>query len=148
MNASVVTKHELLERKANIMRGRLLRTLDVLDRRRHHVTDVAEDMAAIARRAAVPLGVALGSLLAVGISVAVVLNRRAERARRRHLGTWVARALRPPPPDRPRFLLEALRKAGVAVLVAVATEIAKRQAKQLAGIADRASARSAEPSRP
>ena len=132
MTETVVTKHELLQRKANIVRSRLLRTIDALDQRRHKVVDVGEDAVAIVKRAALPVGMALGGLLVVGSGIALALQRRAERARRRTLGYWIGKAFLPPPPPRPNFLLEALRKAGIAVIVSVATEIAKRQATAFA----------------
>lgn len=86
MSPTTITKHDLLERKANIVRARLLRTIDALDRRRHAVTDVGEDAARLVKRAALPVGAGLGALLALTGVISFALHRRAERVRRRHLG--------------------------------------------------------------
>jgi hypothetical protein len=131
MSPTTITKHDLLERKANIVRARLLRTIDALDRRRHAVTDVGEDAARLVKRAALPVGAGLGALLALTGVISFALHRRAERARRRHLGYWIGKAFLPPPPPRPSFIGETLRKATMAVVVAGLTELAKRQAAAL-----------------
>ncbi len=112
-----------IERKANVIRSRLLRTLDALDTRRHQVTEIGQQ----AKRLALPLGSALlgAIVLAAGTTIAIraiVENRRAQSFTYR-LSKELAplrREVRPP------FWQEAARKVAMAALSMAAAHLVKR----------------------
>ena len=120
-------KRDLLERKANIARERILQTLDALDRRRHAVVDIGTRATLLGRRFALPLGAALGaSWVAAGVLI-FALHRRRERALRHSPRYWLARATQPP---KPSFAVETLKRVVSATLVAVTSEIARRMVRR------------------
>jgi hypothetical protein len=112
---------EILERKANVARSRLMRTIDALDRRRHHVVEVGENI----ERAALPAGAIAISVVALGSAAAYAAHRSSVK---RHQNAWknvFARAFAPPPP-RPSFFADAARKVALGLIMLAIQEVGKR----------------------
>lgn len=125
---SVTERRARLERRANVIRSRLLRTIDALDHRRHQVAEVTHHARRLAKPVALTaLGVA-AACVALGIGVtALVRNRREKR-----LSYQVSRIIdRFRMEKRPSILEDVLRKAAVSVTAIVAAELAKRGARNL-----------------
>jgi hypothetical protein len=113
---------EILERKANVVRSRLMRTIDALDRRRHRAVATTEHL----ERAAAPVAAMVFALLTVGSGVAYVAHRASVR---RHRNAWrnlLARRLAPSRPARPSFFAEAARRAALALIMIAVQELGKR----------------------
>jgi hypothetical protein len=126
---SIAERRERLERRANVIRSRLLRTIDALDTRRHqvveisgHVKRLAVPAAAIAAGAAV---VVAGATLAIGH----LLKRRHNRLLSVRVQKWLAPMVQPP---KPSLAEEVLRKLTLTTVSIVATELVKRAAKSVA----------------
>lgn len=117
-----------LERRANVIRSRLLRTIDALDTRRHQVTELSQH----AKRLAVPVAATVAgvALLAFGTAFAVAryVRHRRERTLRYHVSSLLARVRTEP---RPSIVEDALRKLAVTVVSIVASEFAKRSMKNV-----------------
>jgi hypothetical protein len=115
-----------LERKADVIRSRLLRHVDALDARRHQITGAAQ------RARAVAPGL-LGAIVAAsGLLVAgIALVGWAVRVRRRRLLSYrIASALAPfRTPARSPLLAELGRRLLVTVVTVAATELARRGAR-------------------
>jgi hypothetical protein len=107
-----------LERRANVVRSRLLRTIDVLDARRHHAADVGGHAPVLAAETAGIVAIAVAGI--VGVRHVVL----ARRARRDGPLAGLVRGLRRE--RRPSFLSEALRKVVISVACVVAAELARR----------------------
>jgi diacylglycerol kinase len=115
-----------LERKAQVIRERLLHAVDALDTRRHQVAA----MGSYAKRMAKPAALsAIGIAAVVGLSaLGLVLALRARR--KRSLKARVSHALQglelvPRPPTAMRIF----EKVAVAMLTFAATDLAKRASK-------------------
>ena len=111
---------EILERKANVARSRLMRTIDALDRRRHHLVAVGENI----ERAAIPAGAITVGVVALGTVAAYAAHRASVK---RHQNAWrnvLARTFAPPP--RPSFFAEAGRKVALALITLAIQEVGKR----------------------
>lgn len=122
MTDPTVNKTEILERRASVVRSRLLRTIDALDQRRHRVVELGQNI----ERKAVPVGAAVGGLIAVVGTVAFAAHRISVK---RHENEWrnvLARTLGRSRPERPSFIGEAARKVGLSLLVLLVNEGAKR----------------------
>lgn len=135
-----------LEAEANVARARLARTLGALDRRRHELVDVRLQLRRHASAIALAAGVGL-SVLGIVIAIDVVrARRRAKRTPRARL-ELARRAWRRPETlaPAPPFWLTLARRVALAALGAVASQLAKREAKALLG---RPSARGAPPRLP
>ena len=116
---------EILERKANVARSRLMRTIDALDRRRHHVVAVGENI----ERAAIPAGAIAVGVVALGSAAAYAAHRASLK---RHQNAWrnvIARAFTPPP-ARPSFFAEAARKVALALTMLAVQEVGKRAVRR------------------
>lgn len=122
-SVSLEERRSRLERRANVIRSRLLRTIDALDERRHQIQEIGHH----AKRLALPVGaVALG---AVVVTAAAAIGARAlvRRRHERRLGYRISKALAPLRREvRPPFWNEALRKVALAALGILASELAKR----------------------
>ena len=115
-----------LERKANDIRSRLLRTIDALDKRRHHVQEISHQ----AKRLALPVGAAFVGILLLSAGTVLVVRSLVHSRRERRLGYRISRVLEPlRVQKRPSFWSEALRKVSLAALAVVASELAKRGVK-------------------
>lgn len=124
---SLEERRARLERKAEVIRSRLLRHVDALDARRHQVSDVAnraKDAVPAVLRVVLAGGVVLGAGIAL---IGWVI-----RARRRHLLSYrIQEALAPfRTPQRISMLAELGRKLLVSVVTVVASELAKRGARR------------------
>jgi hypothetical protein len=121
-----------LERRANVIRSRLLRTIDALDNRRHQVQEIGHH----AKRLAAPIGASLLGFVALGLGTTFAIRALVERRRERSFTYRLSKALAPlRQPPRPPFWREALRTMALTAIGVVATELVKRGAKGM--LADR-----------
>ena len=117
-----------LERRANVIRSRLLRTIDALDNRRHQVQEIGHH----ARRLAAPVGASVIGFLALAVGTTFAVRALVERRRERSFTYRFSKALAPlRQPPRPPFWREALRKVALAAIGIVASELVKRGAHGL-----------------
>jgi hypothetical protein len=100
----------ILERNASVVRSRLLRTLDVLARRRHRAVAAGKAI----ERNAFRVGAIVVGVLAVAGAAAALL------------------ALRPSRPRRPSFVVEAARRVALTLLGVAANAAGKRAVHLLA----------------
>jgi hypothetical protein len=114
-----------LERRADVIRSRLLRTIDALDNRRHQVTELGHH----AKRMAVPLAASVVGVAIVAAGTTFAIRALVERRRERSFGYRLAKAIAPfrQPPRRP-FWQEALRKVTLTALGVIASELVKHGA--------------------
>ena len=114
-----------LERRANVIRSRLLRTIDALDTRRHQV----EELGHHAKRLAKPMAASVIGIAIIAAGTAFAIRAVVERRRERSFGYRLSKALAPlRTPARPPFWKEALRKVTLSALGMLAAEAAKRGA--------------------
>ena len=112
-----------LERRANVIRTRLLRTIDALDKRRHQVREIGHH----ARRLALPVGGAFVGMVLLSAGTVMVVRALVHSRRERRLGYRLVQALEPlRRQKRPSFWSEALRKVSLTALGIVAGQLAKR----------------------
>ncbi len=116
---------EILERKADVARSRLLRTIDALDKRRHHVVAVGEEI----ERAVLPAGAIAVGVVVLGSAAAYAAHRSSVKRYRNAWGNVFARAFAPPPP-RPSFFAEAARKMALSLAMLAVQELGKRALHQ------------------
>jgi hypothetical protein len=117
---------KLLERRANVVRSRLLRTIDALDSRRHKV----EAIGAEAKKMAIPVAASFAGV--VVLTVGVVLGIRSlVRRRRSPIDNALARLDRWRAPRRPSLFEEVGRKALTAAVTIITTEVARRTMKNV-----------------
>lgn len=125
---TIAERRERLERRANVIRSRLLRTIDALDTRRHQVVEITGHV----RRLAVPAAaiVAGVALLVAGATFAIgrFLKRRVERRLSVRFRKWIAPMVQPP---KPSLLEEIVRKVTLTAVTIIASELAKRAAKNV-----------------
>jgi hypothetical protein len=126
LSLSLDEQRSRLERRANVIRSRLLRSIDALDHRRHQVQQIGRH----AKRLAMPLAgfVVGGMVVAVGALFAV--RALLERRRERRLSYRVAKAVASfRAEDKPPFWQEALRRLSLTALSILVSELSKRGAK-------------------
>ena len=112
-----------LERRANVIRSRLLRTLDVLDTRRHQVTDLGHQ----AKRMALPLGASLLGAVVIAAGTTLAVRAFLENRREQSFAYRVSKSLAPlRREERPPFWQEAARKVAVTAVSLIATQLMKR----------------------
>jgi hypothetical protein len=117
-----------LERRANVIRSRLLRTIDALDNRRHQVQEIGHH----AKRLAKPAFASVLGILALAAGTTVAIRVLVERRRERSFTYRLSKALAPlRQPVRPPFWQEALRKVALAAVGILAAELMKRGAHGL-----------------
>ena len=125
---ALAERRSRLETRADLIRTRLLRTIDVLDDRRHHVQEIAHR----AKRLAMPAAVSVLGALAIAAGTTFAIRALVVRRRQLRFGYRLASALAPfRVPPRRSFWQEALRTAGLAVVSVVARGIAIRGARLL-----------------
>lgn len=125
---SLAERRSRLERRANVIRSRLLRTVDALDVRRHQVVEVTHHVKRLATPMALTVLGAAAVITAAGLGIRAFVRSRRER----HLSYRIQRALEPyRHPKRPSLLEEALRKVTLTFVSIAATELAKRGAKNV-----------------
>jgi hypothetical protein len=121
-----------LERRANVIRSRLLRTIDALDNRRHQVQEIGHH----AKRLAAPAFASVLGILALAAGTTVAIRVLVERRRERSFMFRLSKALAPlRQPTRPPFWQEALRKVAITGICVLAAQLVKRGAYGL--LADR-----------
>ena len=122
-SADLDVQRARIERKANVIRSRLLRTLDALDTRRHQVTEIGHQ----AKRLALPFGGALlgAVVLAAGTPLAsrAIVESRREQSFAYRLSKQLAPLRRE---ERPPFWQEAARKVAMAAFSMAAAHLVKR----------------------
>lgn len=125
-NLSLEERRKRLERRAEVIRSRLLRTVDALDARRHQVRELGRR----ARKGvSVVASVLVGAGILLGGSVALIGWGLARR-RRARLGYRVSRALEPFRAERrPAFGVELARRLLTSVATIVLSEVARRSTK-------------------
>ncbi len=115
-----------LERRANVIRSRLLRTIDALDNRRHQVQEIGHH----AKRLAAPVGAAAIGMVVLAAGTTFAIRALIEHRRERHFGYRLSKALAPlRQPQKPPFWQEALRKVALTAIGILASELSKRGAK-------------------
>lgn len=115
-----------LERRANVIRSRLLRTIDALDDRRHQVQEIGHH----AKRLAFPVAASLLGAVVVAAGATFAIRALVESRRERRFSYRLAKAIAPLRSEpRPPFWKEVLHKLTLTVLGIAATETAKRGAR-------------------
>ena len=121
-------KAKILERRANVVRSRLLRTVDALDARRHQVTEVGVQ----AKEAAPAIGLSVLGIAALSVGsvlgLRAFLKSRRERALsyrvQRFLGTFRVE-------KKPSFAVQALRRVATTAITVLVTEATRRALKNV-----------------
>lgn len=121
---------KMLERRANVVRSRLMRAVDALDTRRHQVTEIGVQ----AKEAAPKVGLSLLGIAALSagsfLGVRAYLKSRRERVLsyrvKRLLGALPLRVERKPP-----FAVEALQRLAMTALTVLVTEATRRSLKNV-----------------
>ena len=125
---SLSEQRSRLERRANVIRSRLLRTIDALDNRRHQVQEIGHH----AKRLAVPAVATVLGVAAVAIGTTFAIRALVEHRRDRNFSHRLAKAVAPfRSAPRPSFWRDALRKMAISAFAVIATELAKRGTKNL-----------------
>lgn len=120
---SLEEQRSRLERRANVIRSRLLRTIDALDNRRHQVQELWHH----AKRLAAPAVASILGVAVVAAGTAFAIRTLVERRRERALTYRMSKALAPlRAPVRPPLWQEAFRKLALAVIGVIGSELAKR----------------------
>lgn len=121
-------KMRRLERKATVLRSRLMQTIDVLDARRRQVRVVGER----AKRAASSLGNGLLLVTVLVFGGAYVIGRAISARRRRSLPHRLSNAVDELRPTRPQGLGRRLAERVVLTIASIlAAEIAKRTSRTM-----------------
>ena len=121
---SVEERRARLERRANVIRSRLLRTIDEIDMRRHQITAIAQH----GKRLAIPATVVVvgGALLAAGL----LFGAKRLFAKKPTLGDEARRIIGGfRVQKRPSILEEAVRRLVITSVTIVAGAAAKRGAQ-------------------
>jgi len=125
---SLDERRSRLESRANVIRSRLLETLDALDRRRHQVQEISHH----AKRLAMPIGAAFIGIVVLAAGTTLAIRGLVRRRLERRLGYRVSQALAPLRREvRPPLWREALRKVVLTALGILASELTKRGAHAL-----------------
>jgi hypothetical protein len=120
---SVAAHMKLLERRADVVRARLIRTIDALDHRRHQVTEIG----AHARKLVVPVVATLLGVAALAIGTTIGLKAVFRARRRRTLeGRFDALLGRIRVEKKPPFSQQLLEKAGMTLVTMAVTELGRR----------------------
>jgi hypothetical protein len=125
---SVDERMHILERKAKVVRSRLLRAVDALDARRHQVEKIGET----AKDVAMPLAISAGAVVALFGASAIAFTFALRSRRRRSLSFRVSRALRGlelVQPKQASFGRRLVEKAAMSLVTLAATEIGKAALK-------------------
>lgn len=122
-----IDKHmEALQRRANVVRSRLLRTVDALDTRRHQVTEIG----AQAKDAAPKVGIAVLGLAAVSAGIVLGVRRYVRSRRQSVFGDRVTRFLSQLRVEKqPSFAAQIAQRITFTVVTMAATEASRRVMK-------------------
>lgn len=116
----------LLERRADVVRSRLLRTVDALDTRRHQVTELGTK----AKKLVIPVAISVVGLFAVGVGVALGIRALVRARHRRSLEWRMKHALdRFRAEEKRPYWQELLQKAGLTLVSITVSEIGRRITK-------------------
>jgi hypothetical protein len=119
---------QMLERRANIVRSRLLRTVDALDSRRHQVENIGDQ----AKKLAMPVAATFLGVAVVAFGTVMGIRSVFKRRHERLLSVRIGHALdRWRAPKRQSVFEEVSRKALATVVTMVATEVARRTLKNV-----------------
>jgi hypothetical protein len=123
---SVAAHLRLLERRADVVRSRLIRTIDALDNRRHRVTE----MGTHAKKLLVPIVACVVGAAVVAVGVGFGLKAMF-RARRRRSFEWRAKSAfgRLRVEKKAPYWQQLLQKAGLTLVTMAATELGRRVTK-------------------
>jgi hypothetical protein len=124
-----IDKHmKALERRANVVRSRLLRTVDALDVRRHQVTEVGVR----AKHAAPRIGGVVLGVAAASIGLVLGIHHWVQVRRERVLGYRVKRLLAQFRVERqPSFTAQLVQRLTFTIVTMVATEASRVAMKNL-----------------
>jgi hypothetical protein len=123
---SLDERRSRLERRANVIRSRLLRRIDALDVRRHQVTQIGHE----AKRLAIPAAAIVGGILVVAAGLTFAIKGALRWRRSRSFSYRLGKAFEPLRQEpRPSIFSEALRKATMTAVGIVAAELARRGTK-------------------
>jgi len=115
-----------LERRANVIRSRLLRTIDALDNRRHQVQEIEHHT----KRLTAPMSTTAIGMVVLAAGTTIAIRALIEHRRERHFGYRLSKALAPLRREqKPPFWQEALRKVALTAIGILASELSKRGAK-------------------
>lgn len=117
-------EREQLERRAKVVRERLVRRLDALDQRRQDLEAVVSGVAQNAKRVLPAIVGVASAVVVVGLAV----RARRKRRREERFQQVVSLLLPPPPPvpQRPNPLKDGLKQAALGILLRVAQRVAER----------------------
>lgn len=122
-----------LERRGNVIRSRLIRAIDALDNRRHHVQEIVHD----AKRLAIPIAGSLFGVVVIAAGTTFAIRAHAQPRRKPSFSYRLAKALAPFRVEpKPSFWQDALRKVALTIIGVVATEVATHGARALLGSRD------------
>lgn len=125
---SVEEHMKLLERRANVVRSRLLRAVDALDTRRHQVTEVGEHAKEVAPKVGLSVvgivAIAAGSVLGIRSYLKSRRERMLSFRVQRFLGTFRVEKKKP-------FAVEALERLAMTALTVLVTEGTRRAMKNV-----------------
>jgi hypothetical protein len=127
---SVEEHMKMLERRANVVRSRLLRAVDALDTRRHQVTEIGVQ----AKEAAPKVGLSLLGIAAVSAGALLGLRAYVKSRRQRMLSFRVQRFLGALPlrvEKKPSFAVDALQRLAMTALTVLVTEATRRGLKNV-----------------
>lgn len=123
---SIEEHMKLLERRANVVRSRLLRTVDALDTRRHEVTEVA----VVAKEAAPKVGLSLLGIAALSVGSFIGIHSIMKSRRERVLAFRVRRFVQSFRVEKkPSFGVQMLQRLATTALTVLATEATRRVMK-------------------
>jgi hypothetical protein len=121
-------KAKILERRANVVRSRLLRTVDALDARRHQVTEIGVQ----AKEAAPKVGLSVLGIAALTAGSVLGLRAFLKKRRERLLAHRVKRFLGTFRVERkPSFAVQALQRVATTALTVLVTEATRRALKNV-----------------
>ena len=127
---SLAERRARLERRANVIRSRLLRTIDAIDTRRHQVTEITHHAKRIAKPAMIT-ALGIGAVaLGAGLAIRSFITSRREKTLEYKVSNAIARLTQPKPPP---LANELFRRLTLTLVTIGATELAKRT---ITGFAD------------
>jgi len=117
-----------LERRANVIRSRLLRTVDALDHRRNQIQEIGHH----AKRLALPVAAAFVGVVVLTAGAALGVRALFRQRRERRIEYRLSKALAPLRREKRQPLWqEVLRKVALTAFGILASELSKRGARVL-----------------
>lgn len=125
---SVEEHMKMLERRANVVRSRLLRAVDALDTRRHQVTEIGVQ----AKEAAPKVGLSVLGIAALTVGSVLGLRSYLKSQRERAFGYRVQRLLGTFRVEKkPSFAAEAFQRIAMTAITVLVTEATRRSLKNV-----------------